>query len=584
MNEFKKAAEEIIDLFDKKQVKDLQTSIELVKTLLDILVELFDNSDDEEDKQWAVRYAITKLLPLASKMMQSPKVDDNSISKVFDVYKRTYAFCGRRSLVHFIDYMEWDRSSERKVYVNRKEVLDPIIFYLNKIRFDENMEILGISLPPSFGKSFSVNYFTAWLYGVDLNTSVLRLSYNDDLLNGVSRSIKDLVSSDLYSDIFPHFKLYKNKPFDKEKDSDWKLKNSDVQVSHYVRTRDGGTTGVRANTAIILDDMTKGFEEANNDSVHELYWNKYVTEWINRFDGHKVKYIFVGTMWNPKDILNKIKDKEESISPFIDDDKFKYVKKCEDGHAAFITIPLLDDDDKSTCENVMSTQKALQLRDITDPFSWSCVYQQKPISPTGLEFAYENLNTFKKDDIKEELTSYAFAVLDPTRKGKDNISMPIFNKTLDGETHYMTDVFYKKVAMTDAYDDIIQKIIDDKIIHLFVENNTDTSLKAILDMKLKEKGITYCLIDEKYNTAKKEIRIKDARGLIIKQMRFKAKGEYSPNSDYGRFMSAFTTYSFDYANKNDDAPDSLALYVTQILLNGKQKNTITPLDRSKIGI
>ena len=584
MSEYKQAAEQITELFDKRQVKDLETSIELVKTQLAILIEFFDNSDEEEDKQWSVKYAITKLLPLVTKMLASPKADENKVGVVFDVYKRTYAFCGRRSLAHFIDYMEWDRSSDRKVYVNRKEVLDPIIFYLNKILFDDNMKYLGISLSPSMGKSFSINYFSAWCYGIDIDSSILRLSYSDDLLNGFSRAIKDLLSSDEFSDVFPAYKLYKNNPFEKTKDSDWKIKNSNVLVSHYIRTRDGSITGVRANRAIILDDITKGAEEANNDRVHEQYWDKFTSEWYNRRDGNHTKYIFVGTMWSPKDVLNRVREFREMYSPLVDDKSFKYVKHNKDEHAVFISIPLLDEQDKSTCEVVMSTHEALQLRDVTDPYLWSCVYQQKPIAPSGLEFAYENLSTFKKDEIDEPLTEYAFAVLDPTRKGKDNISMPIFRSSLDGERHYLIDVFYKKVAMTEAYDEIIRKIRDNKIITFFVENNTDTSLKTVLDMKLNEAGIKTCTVDEKYNTAKKEVRIKDLRGLIIRQMKFKAKNEYSPNSDYGRFMSAFTTYSFDYANKNDDAPDSLALYVSQIILGKKKKNKVTVIDRSKLGI
>ena len=584
MNEFKQAAEQITELFDKKQVKDLETSIELVKTQLEILVELFDNSDTEEDKQWSVRFAVSKMLPILTKMLASPKVDETKISSVYDIYKRTYAFCGRRSLAHFIDYMEWERHSDNKIFVNRKEVLTPIIYYLNKITFDSVLKVLVVSLPPGYGKTFVLNYYSAWLFGVNFNNSILRMSYNEELLNGFSRSIKDLVSSDLFADIFPMYRLYKNKPFDKEKDSDWKIKNADIIVSHYVRTRDGGTTGVRARTAIIFDDMTKGSDEAYNDDLHENYWKKYTTEWYNRRESEKVNYIFAGTMWNPKDILNKITEKETHVSPEVPSEKFKYTWECEDGHAAFIRVPLLDENDKSTCEVVMSTKEALSTREITDPFLFSCVYQQKPIAPSGLEFAWENLRTFNMEETKHLLNNYAYAVLDPTRKGKDNISMPICRASEDGETHYMVDVYYKKVAMTEAYDDIVQKIIDNKVIRFSVENNTDTSLKSILEMKLKEKGIDYCIIDEKFNSAKKEIRIKDARGIILRKISFKSKGEFSPNSDYGRFMYAFTTYSFDYANKNDDAPDSLALYTTQILLENNKKNKVTFIDRSKIGL
>lgn len=586
INDYKKAIEAITELFEKKQIKTLDDSIEMAKNQCELLIALFDESK-EEDKRWSVRYAIVHLLPLLEKMLSSPKVDKENAQRIYGIYRRTYAFCGRRSLQHFTIFMEWDRPSDNMVYVNRQEVLEPIMYYLNKALFDDKLKCVGISLAPGMGKSFSLNYYTAWSLGVDINGSILRLSYSEELLNGFSRAIKDLIASDLYAEVFPVFYEYRNKPFEKEKDSDWKIKNADVMTSHYVRTRDGATTGVRAKKSIIFDDMTKGAEEAYNDDVHENYWKKYLTEWWNRRENDSVKYIFAGTMWNPKDLLNRIKEKESTISPLIPSKKYKYVWECEDGHAVFINIPLLDENDKSTCERVMSTKEALQLRDITDPYLFSCVYQQNPIAPSGLEFAYENLRQYRdipRNEQGELITNtYAFAVLDPTRKGKDNISMPICVATKDGEEHYVIDWLYKKVAMTEAYDEVINKIVENNIVSLFVENNTDTSLKTVLDMKMKERGITTCIIDEKYNVAKKEVRIKDMRGLVLRKMLFKAKGTVSPNSDYGRAMSAFTTYSFDYANKNDDAPDSLALYVSEIIIGHNKKNEIKSVSRSVLG-
>jgi predicted phage terminase large subunit-like protein len=160
--------------------------------------------------------------------------------------------------------------------------------------------------------------------------------------------------------------------------------------------------------------------------------------------------------------------------------------------------------------------------------------------------------------------------------------MPVFIKSDDNEEHYLIDWYYKKVAMTDAYDDVIDMIRQHKITHFHIENNTDTSLVSIIEMKLKEKGYTNCDVTEIFNTVKKEVRIKDARGMIKKKLFFKPKGSYTPNSMIGKAMEALTTYSFDYANKNDDAPDSLALYVNKFILEDLEKVTVTPIDRSSL--
>ena len=138
--------------------------------------------------------------------------------------------------------------------------------------------------------------------------------------------------------------------------------------------------------------------------------------------------------------------------------------------------------------------------------------------------------------------------------------------------------------MTELYEEIIAKIEEHHITWLVIENNTDTSLKALLDKMLEDRGIYYCTITEKYSTVKKEQRIKDNQGTLRKLIHFKPKGKYKPNSDYGRFMKNLTTYSFDYPNRNDDAPDSATLFVTEIILLRGRPNKPKPLDRSKLGI
>ena len=581
-NSYKKAIQDITELFDKKQIKTLDESIEMIKYQYELLVAYFDDNESEDEKRWSVKYAIQHLLPILEKMIVSPKVSEQKVAFVYSIYRKAYAFCGRRSLVHFCDFMEWDRPSDNKVYVKRKEVLDIVLFYLNRLALDDTLKKVAISLPPSFAKSYSANYYTAWRLGMNINATILRMSSGDNLLNGFSRAIKDLISSDQFSEIFPIYANYRNKPFEKEKDSDWKIKNSDFPTNHFIRTRDGQTVGTRANSDIIFDDMTRGSSEAYNDDLHKQIWQQYLTEWINRKDLGNTKYLFLGTMWNPYDLLNLITQDEANQSKLIASKKSKYVWETEDNSFVCIRVPLLDENDKSTCEQVTSTKEALRLRDNTDPFLFACVYQQNPIAPSGLEFTYEFLRTF--EEVPQDLNKYCFASLDPTRKGIDNIAMPILRSNENADDFYMVDCLYKKIAMTEAYDLIIDKIIQHYIIKLHIENNTDTSLKAILEMKLKENSINYCEISETYNVAKKEVRIKDMRAIMKKKMLFKKKGVVSPNSDYGRFMASFTSYSFDYANKNDDAPDSLALFAKKYLFETHQTNSFEILDRRKLGM
>lgn len=452
----------------------------------------------------------------------------------------------------------------------------------------KNYNILKHLFHHGYGKSYTLNNFSAWLFGLDRRNSILRWSYSEELVLGFSRAIQSVIKNPRYSDVFPEFKKYGDKPFEKEKESDWILKDSGSQKSHVARTRNGASTGERANKALIFDDMTKGAEEATNSDIHRKIYESWKTEWFNRRTDPSVTYIFVGTMWSPEDILNRtMSDIEAShtMRPSKIKGFEKYVMEATDGYAVFIKVPLLDDNDESTCPPVMTTKEARSLRDTTDPFLYSCVYQQEPIAPTGLEFADELLEHYEELPLNSDGTSkcskYSLAVLDPARKGKDNVAMPIF-KT-DGEKFYFVDCIFKQKAMTELYDDIVDKIIEHNVIKFVVENNIDTSLKTLLDDKLKAKGYYLCEIIEKYNTVKKEQRIKDTRGIIKKFIVFKDKKIYKPNTDYGRFMKNLTIYSFDYANKHDDAPDSLAMFSNEIILDKAKPSRPVGVDRRRLG-
>ena len=458
-----------------------------------ILLEYFSSNKDIKTKQEteinACKYAILFLLPATDKRIV--ECDIAYQSQYYMLWTKTLAFAARRSFKHFFEYMELD--VPKKVLAGRGEILKPLIFYLTKITFSRELQYIIASYPPSAGKSVTLTFWSAWLYGVNRNNSIIRMSYSDDLVAGFSRSVREIIINPRYKDVFPEYQQYGDSPFATKEVYNWKLKDSNVPASHLAISRDGQVTGKRANKAIIFDDMTKGAEEATDSAIHQKYYNQWKTEWYNRKDGDNTKFVFAGTMWSPEDILNRVREDREAISELVPSEKFKYVWESKDGSTVVIRVPLLDENDETTCEAVMSTKEARNLRDTTDDFLWACVYQQDPIPAEGLDFADELLNHFEILPVNEDGTpaysNYSLAVLDTTRRGKDNVSMPIC-KT-DGKIYYMIDCIFKKKAMTELYEEIVAKIEEHHITWLVIENNTDTSLKALLDKILDEKVIFY---------------------------------------------------------------------------------------------
>ena len=49
-------------------------------------------------------------------------------------------------------------------------------------------------------------------------------------------------------------------------------------------------------------------------------------------------------------------------------------------------------------------------------------------------------------------------------------------------------------------------------------------------------------------------------------------------------MKDFTTYSFDFKNKHDDANDSIALFTSETIMKRGRISKPIPVDRRKFGI
>lgn len=557
---------DILSVLKSKKIKE-KDKISWCESALNILEEIY-----KKNELLSVKQGKEKLIPALEKLVEDSSIEN--MSSFFTCYKKVYCFCARRDFECFVDYMEWNLS--KKVLANRREVLKPYVDALGRIPFDDKLQYLIVSYPPSMGKSYLATMFTAFGYGLSIDNSVIRMSYSDELVLGFSRTVKGIISSQEFAEVFPLFKLYNGKLFEVERESDWKIKNANVPKSnHIARTRSGSTTGERASFAIIFDDMTKGAEEANAVSIHKGIYDKWLTEWWNRRDGIKCKFIFVGTQWTPEDILNRVIEDRNKVSELQPTDN-PYVMESIDGSTIVIRVPMLDKNHKTTCAEVYPQEIAEQLEDTTDPFLFSCVYQQDPIAPTGREMAWENLQTYINPP--KNLVPYCMAVIDTKRKGKDNLNMFICKPDTEGN-HYLWDAIFSKKPMQSLYDDIINKIIFHKITFLVIENNTDESLKTLLEDRLKARGIFFCKIVEKFNTKKKETRIKDNLWTIQTLIIFKDKSIVKPNTDIGRLMENITRYSFDYPNKFDDGPDGAALYGSEVIAGKSRLGKATPMRR-----
>ena len=368
--------------------------------------------------------------------------------------------------------------------------------------------------------------------------------------------------------------------FLKETDEKWKLRTCKLPFSYYAKTTQANVVGSRASKSIHIDDLYPDYKEAMNQALNKYYYNKSITVWEKRYVQNKPpKVCITGTLWASGDYIDQKIQQLKKEHKFFKHPKYAYTWVSEDKTCVIIQVPALDyETGKSTCPELKSTEELLKEKANMEDYLWQTNFQQRPTNPEALIFSYDKLRTYETIPISDYIGTYA--VIDATRKsGKDFFAMPIFKKVdNDGKfDYYLKDCLFTRTATKDMYNDIVNKIIENHIICLVIESNVTSELKKAIDELLSSKGIDYCEIIEKYNTMQKSARITNEMHLIKKSLVFPNKAMYGINTDIGRYMENLTLYNSDGSNPNDDAPDSAAMFCSEIIEENSQPQIAMPL-------
>ena len=524
---------------------------------------------------------IKKIIPLLNLMC---KIDKNQehLNKYEKFLKNSYKLAARHSFEHFVIYYEWEIKWDEKFFLPRYEILSGYAYYLNKMTFDENFQIIIANLPSGTGKTYLEKLSEAFDFGIHPEGTILALCSNDTVVKGSSKLVREIIKSEEFGEVFPNLKWNKEDKtfFKKETDGEWTLRDCKLLASYYASTTNSNVVGQRASRRIHIDDLYADYLEALNENLNDYYENKYKTVWRKRYvQNKKPKISMTGTMWSPTDYMVRMIDLLESKNTFVPSKRFKYCRESEDGTKAIIQVPAMDfDTGESTCKALWSTEELQQEKASMDEYLWQCNFQQVVCPPEGLEFSYPNLKVYEAKPMNE----YGFckAYIDGTRKSnKDNFSMPILQPYFDDWA--LVDCLYSKTATTELYEDIVNKIIENHITYLLVECNVDNGLKKKIEEMLLEIGIYWCVVDEIYNTLPKESRIARGKGIAKRKIYFPHKDLYPMNTQMGRFMSDFCGYNTGGRNSHDDAPESICEFAWEIIdgQHSRKVNKIKPFKR-----
>ena len=554
-------------------------SFEDIFEMINDLYVLFQNFETRTKE--CGELAIKRYIPLLDLLL---KVDSNPNHSVeyLKILKYAYKLGARISLEHYMVYREWDEPDNEKFFEPRYNILAGYIHYLQEISCNPKFHTLIFNAPSGYGKTFPEKISEAWDFGIDETGSILALCSNDDVVKSGSRTAIDEIKSEHFGEVFPHLKYDEEdkKFFLKETDEKWKLRNCKLGFSYYAKTTQSNVVGSRASRRIHIDDLYPDYKEAMNQELNKYYYNKSITVWEKRFIQNKIpKVVITGTLWASGDYIDLKIQQLKRQNKFKKHPKYPYTLISEDETIAIIQVPALDyETNESTCPEIKTTKELLKEKENMEDYLWETNFQQKPTNPEALSFSYDKLRTY--DTIPQTEYIGAYSVIDATRKsGKDFFSMPIFRKVPSDTSldYYLKDALFTRTATKDMYDDIVDKIIEHHINLLVIESNVTSELKQALEERLDAKGVYYCEILEKYNTIPKATRIENEKGIIKRQLVFPKRGMYGVNTPMGQFMSNLTGYNASGTNSNDDAPDSCALFCSEIIEENSQPQVAEPI-------
>lgn len=486
------------------------------------------------------------------------------IKELDSILKQSYKITAKDYFKDFMTFVEWNRPYEQRFWFPRSQKLSLVVEALQDLE-DDKLDELFLSLPPRIGKTSIVQFFVLWVSLKNSEKSNLYASYTESVVkafyNGIMEILNDNITY-LWQEVFPNSKVASTDAKDLLLNIDRKKKYATFTARSLYGTLNGACD---CNGYLIGDDLISGIEEAMSHDRLDNAWLKVDNNLIPRAK-EKAKKIWIGTRWATTDPQARRKFLLEN------EGKYKGVRWKD------ITIPALNEEDKSNFEyrfNVGFTTEYYQMRRTSfennnDMASWLAQYQGTPIERQGAVFEPDSLRFFN-GILPDNDPDRIFMAVDPAWGGGDYTSSPICFQ-------YGDDIYVPDVVYNNGDKKITQPLLANKVMNWGVQAMTIEATKATqsyaegVDEILKQNScrINLTTSTKSFQGNGKENRIFDKAPDIREHFIFLESGKRS--KEYEAFMNNLYSFKIVGKNKNDDAPDSLAMAVDMAFF--KRENTI----------
>lgn len=426
-----------------------------------------------------------------------------------------------------VDFWTYCQLTAPDFYTDERPHLQRLCHTLQEFWLKSPALVLVVNTAPRHGKSRTLGKFVEWALGRDKSCKVMTGSYNEILSQGFAKSVRNNISEVkadysrvVFSDIFPGVRIKKG-----EARADlWSLEGG---YNNYLATSPGGTATGFGCDLLVLDDLIKNAEEANNERSKEKQWEWFTGTMFSRLEeGGKI--ICVMTRWATDDMAGRL------LESFGD-------------RAEHINMPAVQPDGSMLCPSILSAESCEERKQAMGLAVWSANYQQEPIDIKGR--LYSNLKTYSGDLPQFKVIK---GYVDTADTGADYLCAIVYGVTFQNEA-YVLDVLYTKDAMEVTEPATADLLIRNKVNVCNIESNNGGRGFARNVVQLMAKaGSNRCAVHPFTQRKNKSARIFSNSNWVQEHIYYPA-GWQNRWPDY---YAAMAKYQKEGRNAHDDAPDA----------------------------
>jgi predicted phage terminase large subunit-like protein len=478
-----------------------------------------------------------------------------NVSEMFELYKKTLLFDAAHDLDSYLLYLEINRRPSERFYQPRRRVLKQVVDAIQDLA-DDRLDELFVAMPPRVGKTSLLMFAETWLLGRDSEKSNLYSAYSDTITkafyNGVLEIVNDPVTY-LWKDVFPEAKLVQTNSQEETINVDRRKRYPSLTCRSLYGTLNGACD---CNGVLISDDLIGGIEEALNKDRMISAWSKVDNNLLPRAK-EKAKILWCGTRWSMIDPAGLRMDL------LLNDERFK------NRRIKIINLSALDENDESRFDydygvgfsTEFYQQRRASFERNNDMASWNAQYMGEPIERDGALFSPGDLRYYN-GVLPDSQPDRVFMAVDPAWGGGDFVASPVC--FMYGNDIYVHDVVYDNRDKKITQPLLAKAVQRNDVAAMRIEANKMTEdYKEGVERELLAIGLRINLTTKAAPSDKgKNERIFDKAPDIRDRMIFREEGKRT--KEYSLFMQNVYSYKLTGKNKNDDAPDSLAMAIDMV--------------------